>query len=175
MTWKVKGQGTVENIDLSFKDQGVFPADVRLLLVNLSTIAGSRATPEAYIDNPDNVAKLDTIEVIPGKPANIHVDMFGEAFIEGHKGIEVSVQAWDAFGNTVADGTSVSFSLDGNAVFASSDVGITNGRASAFIQGVSLPDDEAKLIVTVGEVTQTLDLVMRHWCIPARHLLQAIN
>ena len=112
-------------------------------------------------DNPDNVAKLDTIEVIPGKPANIHVELTGEAFIEGHKGIQVSVQAWDAFGNTVSDGTSVNFSLDGNAVFSSSDDGITNGHASAFIQGASVPDDLAKLIVTVGEVTQSVDFIIQ--------------
>lgn len=156
MKWAVKGQGIVENKDLSFKDQGVFPADIRM-----STIAGSRATPEAYIDNPDNVAKLNSIEVIPGKPASIHVEMIGEAFIEGHKGIQVSVQAWDAHGNTVADGTAINFALDGNAVFALSDDGTVGGHATAFIQGASMPDDEAKLLVNVGDVSKTLEFVVQ--------------
>ncbi|WP_133126626.1 Ig-like domain-containing protein [Shewanella sp. 10N.286.52.B9] len=152
LKWVVKGQGTAENKSLEYKDQGVFPADIKM-----STVAGSRATAEVYIDNPNNVTKLDAIEVVAGKPAVINVEMTGEAFIEGHKGIQVSVQAWDAHGNKVADGTSINFSLDGVAILADADDGIDNGAASAFIIGGVQPDDEAKLIVSVGDVTQTLD------------------
>ncbi|MBU2970119.1 hypothetical protein KO527_12225 [Pseudoalteromonas sp. C2R02] len=151
LKWKPNGAATVEDEDLSYQRQGVFPADI-----HMNTQAGARAEPYAYLD-ADNVVKLGAIEVIPGKPHHINFTKNeGEVFIEGHKGKEIEVYIEDAHGNAVADGTSVSFAINGAAKLEMADDGTINGRAKAFIVGGSMPESDNTLLVSAGDATRQL-------------------
>ncbi len=148
LKWKANGAATVEEEDLSYQQQGVFPADIRM-----STQAGARAEPYAYLD-ADNVVKLGDIEVVPGVPANISITKNeGDVFIEGHKGKEIEVYIEDAHGNAVADGTSVSFAINGAAKLTVADDGTIGGKAKAFIVGGSMPEAENTLLVSAGDAS----------------------
>ncbi|MDP2714233.1 hypothetical protein [Rheinheimera sp.] len=151
VSWTAEGAGAISNVDLQYKEQGVFPADIELM-----PITGSRAVASAGLD-AGNQVKLPPFVVVPGKPANMHVSLSSDSVhMRGHQQINVQVSVKDAHGNAAADGTSVSFALEGHAVLTQSDEGTQGGVAHAVIIGGNLPDNESALIVRVAEMEQRL-------------------
>ena len=156
VTWTASGDGAITNVDQQYKEQGVFPADIAL-----SRIAGSSAVASAGLD-ASNQVKLPPFVVVPGKPANMHASLSSDSVhMRGHQQISVQVSVKDAHGNAVADGTSVSFSLEGHAVITQSDEGTQGGVAQAVIIGGDLPDNESALIVRVAEMEQRLPFTVK--------------
>ncbi|MDP5212612.1 hypothetical protein ORJ66_06105 [Pseudoalteromonas tunicata] len=157
LKWGQKGSGTFDNHNTDYAQNGVLSADIKLL-----PITGSRSTPFVYFAGEDeNKVEMDSIEVIPGKPAAITLTHTGEAFVEGVEGIEVKLTAVDQHHNLVADGTFVTFSLDGNGVLANVSNSTINGIASVVIKGSSLPDPELKFKVKVGDVIKELNFEVK--------------
>ncbi|GAP73918.1 hypothetical protein W04_0429 [Pseudoalteromonas sp. SW0106-04] len=156
--WATEGGGAiVTNISNDNIINGVTNADIEL-----PPITGARTRPYVFMRNDvSNTVNFDNIEVIPGVPANLAVTQRGKAYIEGVEGIDVQVEAFDAHGNAVADGTSVDFSLDGHGKLVNALSGTQGGRATATVKGHSFPDDDLQLTVTVGDVSQTIDLIVR--------------
>ncbi|WP_148275735.1 hypothetical protein [Rheinheimera nanhaiensis] len=156
VSWTAQGAGAITNIDLQYKEQGVFPADIEL-----STLAGSRAVASAGLD-AGNQVKLPPFVVVPGKPANMHASLSSDSVhMRGHQQITVQVNVQDAHGNAVSDGTSVSFALEGHAVLAQSDEGTQGGKAFAVIKGGNLPDTDSALIVRVADMEQRLPFTVK--------------
>ncbi|MFH6951641.1 LamG-like jellyroll fold domain-containing protein, partial [Pseudoalteromonas sp. XMcav1-K] len=155
--WDAKGSGSFINLDNNNAENGVFAADIQL-----PPYAGTRATPFVYFaGDKDNYVIMDAIEVVPGEPATLSITGEGDAYMEGLGQINIELEAKDKNGNLVADGTSFIYSLDGHGIVSEASDSFTNGKASLIVKGGYLPDDELKLKVTTGNVSQELDLVIQ--------------
>ncbi|MEI4551689.1 LamG-like jellyroll fold domain-containing protein [Pseudoalteromonas spongiae] len=155
--WDAKGSGSFISLDNNNAENGVFAADIQL-----PPYTGTRATPFVYFaGDKDNYVIMDAIEVVPGEPANLSVTGEGDAYMEGLGQINIELEAKDKNGNLVADGTSFIYSLDGHGIVSEASDSFTNGKASLIVKGGYLPDDELKLKVTTGNVSQELDLVIQ--------------
>ena len=130
----------------------VFPADLQL-----PHLAGTRANVQVQLgDSTDSSFQMQPFVVIPGKPAKMTPEVKGkDIYIEGHKSVEMTVDVRDAYGNAVADGIPVEFSLDGGATFERQDLATKDGRATAIIRGHAMPFPENSLTVKVAGFSYT--------------------
>ncbi len=144
--------GYFTNLSQEYKDLGIYPADLRL-----PAMAGVRADVSVQLGDSENSRfKLQPFVVIPGKPAKMTPEVKGQdIYITGHKSVELTVDVRDAYGNAVADGTPVEFSLDGEATFERQDLATKAGRATAIIRGHAMPSAENSLIVKVAGFSYT--------------------
>lgn len=154
--WGVQGSGYLAEQSAPFNPNGVFTANL-----TMPPTAGAKATVTATLADGDTKATFGEIVVVPGKPASIAVSHDGDAFIEGHKGKQINLLIRDGHGNKVADGTSVTFTVDGYAQIINATDGTVNGEASAFIVGANIPDSNVILTVSAGNVEESLTLAVQ--------------
>jgi hypothetical protein len=143
--WSAQNIGIMKPVITSDSDLGVFASDL-----TMPKIAGMKAKVTAtLIGQSETSAVFKTVEVLPGKPAILDVTVTGEASAMGLGEMNISVKVKDNYGNLALDGTSVTFSIEGDAQLAEYDTGTTDGIATATIKGSEIANPTNKLIVSV--------------------------
>ncbi|WP_144395384.1 LamG domain-containing protein [Pleionea sediminis] len=149
LEWSVDGGAQIINQSNEYRENAVFSADVKM-----PTFTNATATVKAKIAGTQTEAEFGELVVVPGKPDFMNVNMSGDAYIVGHKGIDVTIDVFDQHGNKVADGTSVELTVKGSADILEYDPGTVDGRITARIVGSNKPEADNTLTIIAGELEE---------------------
>ncbi|WP_299941182.1 hypothetical protein [uncultured Microbulbifer sp.] len=151
--WEKTGSGSFTDTAVETDtDLGVFFNEI-----TLPPTTGATAQVRAILnDARDLPAELPPFVVVPGVPAqaNSSINVSGDVHIAKASSATVSVTIRDKNNNLVADGTGVSFLVDGALELVSSEGATTNGVATAVITGSDYVGDAA-IQVVAGDATLT--------------------
>ena len=149
LTWIVEGEGSIEPVSQTDSDLGVFDTTL-----TMPTIAGSHATIKAMLNSGGDASKVTAGEVLvePGEPRRIEITSYGEVSALGHGSLSIIAMVYDQFGNTVKDGTPVTFSADGMANQEGTSITV-GGQATTTITGAEFAQSSNTLTVRAGDAT----------------------
>lgn len=103
-------------------------------------------------DDEETTARLATVEVVPGAPKTVFVDLEGTVSQLGIGVLNVKVTAYDKNFNRVGDETGVDFSVDGDSTLTSNSSYTLGGSATTQIKG-GIEPGTYNLTVRVGAIT----------------------
>lgn len=154
-TWRIEGEGALtQSGTVTGNEIGYFQNEL-----TMPTVAGSKA--QVTVQEPDSPTKtkFGTVRVIPGKPHRINLTASGQASIHESGTVTVSANITDKNGNAVADGTPVSWSVDGNASIKSSVLDTQGGRVTAEIVGGGMADT-ARIKLSIADINESIDTIV---------------
>lgn len=153
--WRLEGEGSLAQSGFVTGNQiGYFQN-----ALTMPPIAGSKT--QVTVQEPDSPtrAKFGTVRVVPGKPHRITLSATGQASIHESGKVTVSANITDKHGNAVADGTPVSWSVDGNASIHSSVLDTQGGRVTAEIVGGGMADT-ARIKLSIDAINESIETIV---------------
>ncbi|WP_236205924.1 COG1470 family protein [Pseudomonas tohonis] len=146
--WSVEGDGFLSTYREGGNLTGTFFNTLRM-----SPGAGAKAVVKARLgDDEETTARLTTVEVVPGAPKTVFVDLEGTVSQLGIGALNVKVTAYDKNFNRVGDETGVDFSVDGDSTLTSNSSYTLGGSATTQIKG-GIEPGTYNLKVRVGAIT----------------------
>lgn len=149
--WSLEGSGYLKQPGaVTGNEAGYFENKL-----TMPTTAGSTATITVYEEGDSAKAKFGTVRVVPGDINKIELKQEGysSAFESGETSFTALLT--DKYGNRMPDGTTVDWTVNGDARLKSFDLVTTNGISKAVVLGGGRPG-EAKISATSGSVSQSV-------------------
>ncbi|WP_415894906.1 hypothetical protein ACMXYQ_12405 [Neptuniibacter sp. PT34_22] len=122
--------------------------------VQMPTTAGSKAVVRASLTSMDGVEGLfRQIEVIPGSPSQISIDMPSTLYTQTKEEVEAVITVRDQHGNLVSDGTIVGYEIEGESYFTEKQKFTIDGQATIKLVAGYFPKELNTLSVISGNAS----------------------
>lgn len=149
--WSLEGSGYLKQPGaVTGNEAGYFENKL-----TMPTTAGSTAVITVYEEGDNTKAKFGTVRVVPGDINKIELKQEGysSAFESGETSFTALLT--DKYGNRMPDGTTVDWTVNGDARLKSFDLVTTNGISKAVVLGGGRPG-EAKISAASGPVSESM-------------------
>ncbi len=148
--WQVKGEGVMMPGVQRDHDLGMFASTL-----TMPVKAGAETQLIVRLGGEYNTdVDYGRIRVIPGRPHSMTLEVEGEPHSLGIDELKATVILKDQHGNPVADGTSVTVNVEGDAVLEYDQLSTEQGKITFAVRGGQFASQQNRLRVQLGELQQ---------------------